>query len=308
MTKLPVGDVRRLDLSVPGYEPRGALDVDLIGPEGRIRVLSTHLGLRPAERRRQIAGILEALDPGPMPWPPTILLGDINEMMPSGGIPVRTIIGRFAAEYRGRSFSFRFAPSSIWTGFSLIRGRNAHSSACIEAGLRAGFRPSARDRRVHLERSPECRLTKAIDGASIHIDEPIPGSKGSPAVKDLPISPVLAGGRHMVHAEPSPKRVRAEFGGAVVADSVEAIAGIETKHLPVYYFPFADIRTEFLVRSSHRTVCPYKGEARYWHLQVGNRREENALWAYMDPINNAAALEGHAAFYWEKDGPLAGRR
>lgn len=104
LTKLPVGDVRRLDLSVPGYEPRGALDVDLIGPEGRIRVLSTHLGLRPAERRRQIAGILEALDPGPMPWPPTILLGDINEMMPSGGIPVRNITGRFAAEYRGRSF------------------------------------------------------------------------------------------------------------------------------------------------------------------------------------------------------------
>lgn len=119
-------------------------------------------------------------------------------------------------------------------------------------------------------------------------------------MKDLPISPVLAGGRHMVHAEPSPKRVRAEFGGAVVADSVKPLLVLETKHLPVYYFPFADIRTEFLVESSHRTVCPYKGEARYWHLQVGNRREENALWAYMDPINNAAALEGHAAFYWEK--------
>jgi uncharacterized protein (DUF427 family) len=119
-------------------------------------------------------------------------------------------------------------------------------------------------------------------------------------VNDVPISPLLAASRHMVHAEPSPKRVRVEFGGAVVADSLKPLLVLETKHLPVYYFPFADIRTDFLVESSHHTVCPYKGEARYWHLQVGNRREENAVWAYMDPINNAAALEGHAAFYWDK--------
>jgi uncharacterized protein (DUF427 family) len=119
-------------------------------------------------------------------------------------------------------------------------------------------------------------------------------------VNDVPISPLLAVSRHMVHAEPSPKRVRAEFGGAVVVDSLKPLLVLETKHLPVYYFPFADIRTDFLVESQHRSLCPYKGEARYWHLQVGNRREENAVWAYMDPINNAAALEKHAAFYWEK--------
>jgi uncharacterized protein (DUF427 family) len=119
-------------------------------------------------------------------------------------------------------------------------------------------------------------------------------------VNDVPISPLLTVNRHMVHAEPSPKRVRAEFGGAVVVDSLKPLLVLETKHLPVYYFPFADIRTDFLVESQHRSLCPYKGEARYWHLQVGNRREENAVWAYMDPINNAAALEKHAAFYWEK--------
>jgi uncharacterized protein (DUF427 family) len=125
-------------------------------------------------------------------------------------------------------------------------------------------------------------------------------SEGRIAVEDLPISPVLAAGRHMVHVEPSLKRVRAEFGGAVVADSQTPLLVLESKHLPVYYFPFADVRTDFLVESPHRSLCPYKGEARYWHLQVGNRREENAVWAYMDPINNAAALQGHAAFYWNK--------
>jgi endonuclease/exonuclease/phosphatase family metal-dependent hydrolase len=104
LTRLRVADVRRLDLSVPGHEPRGAIDVDLIGPEGRLRVIVTHLGLRPSERRQQIAGILEALSPGPEPWPPTLLLGDINEWMPSGGVRVRALTGRFAADYCGRSF------------------------------------------------------------------------------------------------------------------------------------------------------------------------------------------------------------
>jgi endonuclease/exonuclease/phosphatase family metal-dependent hydrolase len=104
LTRLPVADVRRLDLSVAGHEPRGAIDVDLVGPEGRLRVIVTHLGLRPSERRQQVAGILDALNPGPEPWPPTLLLGDINEWMPSGGVRVRALTGRFAADYRGRSF------------------------------------------------------------------------------------------------------------------------------------------------------------------------------------------------------------
>ena len=104
LTRLPVADVRRLDLSVPGHEPRGAIDVDLVGSEGRLRTIVTHLGLRPSERGKQIAGILDALSPGPEPWPPTLLLGDINEWMPSGGVRVRALTGRFAADYRGRSF------------------------------------------------------------------------------------------------------------------------------------------------------------------------------------------------------------
>lgn len=108
LTALPVTEVRRLDLSVPRHEPRGAIDADLIGPEGRLRVIVTHLGLRPSERRRQIAGILDALRPGPEPWPPTLLLGDINEWMPSGGVRVRALTGRFAADYRGRSFPAPF--------------------------------------------------------------------------------------------------------------------------------------------------------------------------------------------------------
>ena len=106
-------------------------------------------------------------------------------------------------------------------------------------------------------------------------------------------------GRHRIHIERSPKRVRGEFGGVVVADSLVPLLVLESTYLPVYYFPFSDIRTDYLVESPHRTVCPYKGEARYWHLQVGDRRAENALWAYLNPVESAGELGGHGAFYWD---------
>ena len=46
LTSRPVGDIRRLDLSVPGREPRGALDVTIAVRRGKtVRVVVTHLGL-----------------------------------------------------------------------------------------------------------------------------------------------------------------------------------------------------------------------------------------------------------------------
>ena len=125
--------------------------------------------------------------------------------------------------------------------------------------------------------------------------------EGNRGVANLPFRSVLPSlGRHQLHIEPSPKRVRTELAGKVIADSLEPLLVLESTYLPVYYFPFTDIRTEHLVESSHRTVCPYKGEARYWHVQVGGKRVENAVWSYLNPIDTAQALGGHAAFYWDK--------
>ena len=55
LTRWRPAEVRRIDLSIPSREPRGALDVTLDLPRGRVRLLATHLGLRRAERRRQLA-------------------------------------------------------------------------------------------------------------------------------------------------------------------------------------------------------------------------------------------------------------
>ncbi|QQS53726.1 MAG: endonuclease/exonuclease/phosphatase family protein [Candidatus Competibacteraceae bacterium] len=83
LTRLPVRQVEHLDLSVPDWEPRGALNAMLDVDGQPFRVLATHFGLRPAERRRQARQVLRRLnqwDRGEM----TALLGDFNEWLPWG--------------------------------------------------------------------------------------------------------------------------------------------------------------------------------------------------------------------------------
>jgi len=72
--------VRRIDLSVRGIEPRGALDVDLEIRGQGVRVIVTHLGLLGVERRYQVKRLLGHLSQGPAR--PTIVLGDLNEWLP----------------------------------------------------------------------------------------------------------------------------------------------------------------------------------------------------------------------------------
>lgn len=80
LTRHPVRAVRRIDLSLPGREPRGAIDADLEAEGGRLRVLVTHLGLRAAERRLQLDRLSELLPRDPIE--PMILMGDFNAWQP----------------------------------------------------------------------------------------------------------------------------------------------------------------------------------------------------------------------------------
>ena len=76
-SRRPIRAVRRIDLSVPRREPRCALDIDVTVSCGTLRVITTHLGLAPWERRIQVQRLTEVIihDPGHR----TVVLGDINE-------------------------------------------------------------------------------------------------------------------------------------------------------------------------------------------------------------------------------------
>lgn len=106
--------------------------------------------------------------------------------------------------------------------------------------------------------------------------------------------------KHVLHFDPSPKRVRGFFEGKVVVDSTNAKLLHETAHLPVYYFPLEDIRQELLEHSDHRTHCPFKGDASYRSVIVGDKRSHDALWMYERPLEEASFLKDHAAFYFDR--------
>ncbi len=103
---------------------------------------------------------------------------------------------------------------------------------------------------------------------------------------------------HTLYFEDSPRRVRVMFNGETVADSRRAKLLHETGHLPVYYFPREDIRMDLLEESDHTTYCPFKGDASYWSVKVGDKAAENAVWGYPEPIDSAPPLAGYVAFCW----------
>ncbi len=105
---------------------------------------------------------------------------------------------------------------------------------------------------------------------------------------------------HALYLEDSPKRVRAVFNGETVVDSRRVKLLHETNHLPVYYFPEEDIREDLLEPTDHHTHCPFKGDASYRSVRVGDRTAENVVWHYPEPGEHFAPLAGYAAFYHEK--------
>lgn len=83
LTRHPVLDVRHHEMAFLRREPRSALDVDLDVHGRSVRVIVTHLGLRPAERRYQVQQMLCLLRHDTIERT-TIVLGDINEWLPTG--------------------------------------------------------------------------------------------------------------------------------------------------------------------------------------------------------------------------------
>jgi uncharacterized protein (DUF427 family) len=111
----------------------------------------------------------------------------------------------------------------------------------------------------------------------------------------------LDGPAHKLFAQPFPRRVRAELGGRTILDTTAGVLVHETALLPVLYVPFDDLAEDdevVLVPTDHTTHCPFKGDARYHSLVVGDRTVDNAVWSYPEPTAEAPWLKGYAALYW----------
>ena len=58
---------------------------------------------------------------------------------------------------------------------------------------------------------------------------------------------------HIAVLEPTPRRIRATFGGETIVDTTRAVIMYETRHQPVYYFPMSDVRMDLLEETDHST-------------------------------------------------------
>jgi endonuclease/exonuclease/phosphatase family metal-dependent hydrolase len=113
LSRYPIIASRSIDLSFGRCEPRGALDADIDCHGHPLRIIATHLGLRPGERRAQIKTLLEVFGTNQMPM---VLMGDINEWL-TWGRPLRMLESHFEAVPAPVTFPSRypvFALDRIW--------------------------------------------------------------------------------------------------------------------------------------------------------------------------------------------------
>ena len=106
---------------------------------------------------------------------------------------------------------------------------------------------------------------------------------------------------HRVTIESSARWLRVMHNGVYIADSKRTVLLHETGHVPVYYFPKEDVRMDLMEPTDNVTQCPYKGDAEYWTIKVGDAAAaENALWSYADPFDDCPDISNYVAFYWNK--------
>lgn len=85
---------------------------------------------------------------------------------------------------------------------------------------------------------------------------------------------------------------RATWNGAVIAESdrCEVVEGN-------VYFPAEAVNRDYLRESATHTVCGWKGTASYYDVVVDGQRNADAAWYYPQPMDAAANIRGHVAFW-----------
>ena len=86
--------------------------------------------------------------------------------------------------------------------------------------------------------------------------------------------------------------MKATWKGRVIAQS-DDIVTVEGNS----YFPSVSLDRSVLQPSEHTSVCPWKGTARYYTLDVDGQRNENAAWFYPEPKEAAESIRDRVAFW-----------
>jgi uncharacterized protein (DUF427 family) len=86
--------------------------------------------------------------------------------------------------------------------------------------------------------------------------------------------------------------MKAIWNGAVLAESDHTVV-VEGNH----YFPAESVAGERIRPSATHTTCPWKGEASYYDVVVGDQVNRDAAWYYPEPKDAARSIAGRVAFW-----------
>ncbi len=105
---------------------------------------------------------------------------------------------------------------------------------------------------------------------------------------------------HQITIELCPGRVLVTLGGKTIADSHRALALREGGMDPVLYIPRDDVVMAAMEPTERATHCPFKGDASYFRITLGERVVENLAWSYESPKPEVSAIKDHLAFFEDK--------
>jgi len=114
--------------------------------------------------------------------------------------------------------------------------------------------------------------------------------------EDEPILGHAADPYHRVDVRSSRRRLIVRLGGALVADTHAPLAVFETGFAARWYIPRRDVAPGVLHDDPLRTLCPYKGVARYFDVAAGGSRAATAAWSYPEALPESARLAGYVSF------------
>jgi uncharacterized protein (DUF427 family) len=86
--------------------------------------------------------------------------------------------------------------------------------------------------------------------------------------------------------------MKAVWNGAVLAESDDTVV-VEGNH----YFPPESIVKQYFRPSDSHTICPWKGEASYYNVEVSDQVNKDAAWYYPEPKEAAQNIKNYIAFW-----------
>ena len=86
--------------------------------------------------------------------------------------------------------------------------------------------------------------------------------------------------------------MKAIWEDTIIAESTRTTV-VEGNH----YFPEDSIKWDYLKSSETTSVCPWKGNAVYYHISVAGKDFPDGAWSYPEPKKEAQHIKGYVAFY-----------